>query len=100
MNNDFMRASKLKLRFKMSKGNVAVEDLWDLQTRDLEKILVEVHDLHQKHVSRSELSNVALPERAVSVSELKMRILKYIIDIKQGNPPPEAPEERTTRKYS
>lgn len=36
----FKQASKMKLRFATSKGNLSVEDLWDLSLPVLDKLAV------------------------------------------------------------
>jgi len=81
----FEKASRLKLRFESSKGNLGIEDLWEmpLSSRDkfnLDMVAKNVNK-HIKTLEEESFVNIN-PTSAATVSNLKLNILKHIIDVK------------------
>ena len=80
----FEQASKLKFRFVTQKGNLTTEDLWDLPLSStgvsLDSIAIE---LNKKIKDNSQESFVAKKTNINSILELKLDILKHIINCRQ-----------------
>lgn len=72
-------ASKMKLRFATVKGNLSVEDLWDLNLVALDKLAVAIDDEISKSPRKSFIAETT-PEN--EVAKLKLNILKDIIETK------------------
>lgn len=72
-------ASKMKLRFATSKGNLSVEDLWDLNLVALDKLAVAIDEELSKSPRKSFIAETT-PEN--EVAKLKLDILKDIIKTK------------------
>lgn len=72
----FKQASKMKLRFATSKGNLSVEDLWDLSLPVLDKLAVSYDEELAKSPRKSFISNDS--PKNVEL-ELKFNIVKEII---------------------
>lgn len=52
----YKEASKLKLRFLTNKGNLSVEQLWDLSLTDLDSLAVSLEDAFKKSGKKSFLA--------------------------------------------
>jgi hypothetical protein len=80
----FEKASRLKLRFDTDRGPMATEDLWDLPLTsatgktNLDNIAVGLHI----SLSTSNLSFVNTPAVADEGNQLKLAIVKHIIDVR------------------
>lgn len=72
----FKQASKMKLRFATSKGNLSVEDLWDLSLPVLDKLAVSYDEELAKSPRKSFITNNAPSNTEL---ELKFNIVKEII---------------------
>ena len=73
----YKQASKMKLRFATSQGNLSVEDLWDLSLPVLDKLAVSYDEELAKSPRKSFISN---DTSAGNVElELKFNIVKEII---------------------
>ncbi len=72
-------ASKMKLRFATSKGNLSVEDLWDLNLVTLDKLAIAIDEELSKSPRKSFIAETT-PEN--EVAKLKLDILKDIIKTK------------------
>ena len=72
----FKQASKMKLRFATSKGNLSVEDLWDLSLPVLDKLAVSYDEELAKSPRKSFISNDSPKNDEL---ELKFNIVKDII---------------------
>jgi len=49
----YKEASKLKLRFSTTRGNLTVEQLWDLSLNELDSLAVSLEDAHKKSKGKS-----------------------------------------------
>lgn len=82
--NIFERAARNKLRFASSKGELTVENLWDLpltgKVLDLDTLARETNR-ELKSIEEGSFVNVA-PDPRKSLLELKLDILKHIIQAK------------------
>lgn len=78
-NQLFVKATRRKYRFKVSRGNVSVEDLWDLDLDDLDKIAIQTNEEIQKQGKQSFVKT-----KSVANTDLtnKLDILKFIIETK------------------
>ena len=80
----FEKASRLKVRFGTTKGDITVEDLWDLPLTnrngfDLDNV---AKALNKAVKDSGEESFVLKKNKANAVLELKFEIVKHIIDVK------------------
>ena len=81
----FEKASRSKLRFETSKGNIPVEDLWDLPLMSTTgKINLDdiAKELHMKLKSGADISFVDKSRKSDDIIQLKFDIVKHIIDAK------------------
>lgn len=85
--NTFVKATKRKVRFQTTKGSLSTEDLWDLSLESLDKIAVAIDEEIQKEGRRS---FIATRTTSNTLNNLKLDVLKYIIQAKQ--------EEEETKK--
>jgi len=74
----FEKASRMKLRFNY-KGLCSVEDLWDITVQGLDKVFKE---LNMQLKSHSEESLLNKKSKAESVLEMKIDIVRYIVEVK------------------
>lgn len=72
----FKQASRMKLRFATSKGNLSVEDLWDLSLLVSDKLAVSYDEELAKSPRKSFISNDSPKNDEL---ELKFNIVKDII---------------------
>ena len=85
MNNVFEKASRAKLRFATVRGNLSVEQLWDLP---LDKGEVNLYNLAQDlltQVADKPAEKLSFFNKAVTVdetAELKFEIVKHIVTTK------------------
>ena len=82
----FEKASRLKLRFTTIKGDVTVEDLWDMKLTsrngfDLDSV---AKSLNTAVKESGEESFVQKRTAKNAVLELKFEIVKHIIDVKMA----------------
>ena len=75
----YKEASKMKLRFATVKGNLSVEDLWDLNLITLDKLAVALDEEISKSPRKSFIAETTPEDK---VSKLKLDILKDIISTK------------------
>ncbi len=79
----FEKAARLKLRFDTAKGQLSVEDLWDLPLSGnvvhLDKIAVDLSKLLKEEPSKSFVVKAKKPNE---VLQLKFDVVKHIIDVR------------------
>ena len=85
-NNLFIMATQHKFRFPF-KGQVSVEDLWDLNVHDLDTVFKA---LNAQSKQSKEESLLASKSKADSILEAKLEVVKYIVTAKLA----EAEEQR------
>lgn len=80
----FERATRLKLRFNTNRGNLSVEDLWDLPLTSVSGVnLDDLARAENKALKESEEESfVVKPTKTSSGHELRLNILKRIIKVK------------------
>lgn len=78
--NTFEKASRLKLRFITSRGDLSVEELWDLSLTNLDTIARAVN---KKLKEQEEESFIAKKSKTNTELELSLEIIKHIINTKQ-----------------
>ena len=79
----FEEASRLKLRFDSPKGNLMVEDLWDLPLSgngpNLDKIAI---GLSRQLKEENTESFIVTSKKANTTLQLKFDVVKHIIDVR------------------
>ena len=79
------KASRLKLRFDTTKGQVTAEDLWDLPlTSTVGKANLDdvARALHKQLKSGDDVSFVDTAKKSDSIVQLKFDLVKYVIEVK------------------
>lgn len=85
MNNVFEKASRAKIRFATARGNLSVEQLWDLP---LDKGEVNLYNLAQDlltQVADKPAEKLSFFSKAIAVdetAELKFEIVKHIVTVR------------------
>jgi len=74
----YKQASRMKLRFQTSKGNLSVEQLWDLSLADLASAIKSVNSVIKESEKEDELSFLSTEEQPDSVAQTQFNILKDI----------------------
>jgi hypothetical protein len=81
----FEKATRQKLRFESTKGLVSVEDLWDLPL-DSATGKANLNDVaravYRDLKAEDQISFVAVQQQTDEVTQLKMDIVKHIIQVK------------------
>ncbi len=80
----FEKAARQKLRFECAKGQLSVEDLWDLpltarHSANLDEL---ARGLHRQLKSGDDVSFVLKEKKSDDTIQLKFDIVKHIIDIR------------------
>lgn len=81
----FEKASRLKLRFDTSRGNISAEDLWDLPLESTTgKVCLDsvARDIDRDLKSAEEVSFVTPAAKKDEVNQLRLEIVKHIIAVK------------------
>ena len=78
MRNIFEKATKDKIRFEY-KGNVSVEDLWDLDVTELDNIFKSLN-ANKKQLSEESLLDIKTTEDTLVNTQIK--IIKHIVESK------------------
>ena len=81
----FAQASRLKLRFSTSKGDVTVEDLWDLPlTSTVNKPNLDdiARGLFSQLKSDTNVSFVNPAQKSDATIQLKFDLVKHVIDVR------------------
>ena len=76
--NIFEYAVRHKVRFPF-KGNLSVEDLWDLRVEDLDQIFKTLNAQRKKSQEESLLNTKNKEEELI---DIKISIIKYIVAVK------------------
>ena len=76
--NMFEIATRNKMRFPF-KGMISVEDLWDLNVRDLDNVFKTLNAQVKKSQEESLLATKSKEDEALSI---QIEIVKYIVNIK------------------
>lgn len=79
MSDLFEKASRAKLRYDTTRGQLAVDDLWDLPLAALNRVAVALHD-QLKNESVSYLDDAP---KANETLQLKFDVAKYVIDVRK-----------------
>ena len=78
--SDFMKATKLKLRFPGFLGNLSTEDLWDLTLQELNSMAISLRKKIKESEEGSFLDEISNED---SVFKLRFDIVVYIIEAKK-----------------
>lgn len=93
IDNQFIRASRKKLRFITNKGSLQVEDLWDLSLTSLDLLAVDLDEKVQKLGRKSFLTATV---RDTNDLQLQFDLVKFVIDTKVAEK--EAAKERDSKE--
>jgi hypothetical protein len=63
----YKEASKLKLRFSTTKGNLTVEQLWDLELTDLDSLAVSLEEAYKNSKGKSFLTKKTVKDKAIKL---------------------------------
>ena len=77
--SNFEIATRKKLRFQSGRGPLSVEDLWDLKLPQLDTIAVAVDEEVANSPKKSFITTRSVANKE---AELKLEILKHIIQVK------------------
>lgn len=77
----FEKASKLKLRYKVTNGLITTEDLWDLNLVALDKV---AKGLNKEIKESSEESFISVKSASNNIMDLKFDIVKHVISVKMN----------------
>lgn len=81
----FIAASRQKLRIAASKGQLTVEDLWDLSLKSLDEIALRLDSqLAPSRKSFLENPSDAKADAKVEADRLALEIIKWIIEVRQA----------------
>ena len=83
--NVFEKATRLKLRFDTGKGQLTVEDLWDLPlTSTINKANLDeiARSLHKQLKNDDDVSFVDKDKKSDAIVQLKFDIVKHIIEVR------------------
>lgn len=75
--NNFEKATRLRLRFETSRGNLNVEDLWRFPLAELDKLAIA---LNKQLKESSEESFIKAKSKDNKLLELRFDIVKHIIE--------------------
>jgi len=75
----FEKASKLKLRYKLSNGVVSTEDLWDFPLENLNQL---AKSLNRELKQDEEESFIETKSSKSELIELRFEIVKHVIKVK------------------
>ena len=80
----FEKSSRLKLRFETDRGNVSVEDLWDmpLTSRATTSLDDVAKQLHRSLKENEEESFVIEKSGANEMLEMKFSVVKHVIKVR------------------
>lgn len=80
----FEKASRMKIRFNTDKGQLSVEDLWDLPLTSAKQVSLDqiARDINRELRETSELSFVLEKTKENELAELKFSVVKHIIDVR------------------
>ena len=81
INELFIMATRRKFRFPF-KGQVSVEDLWDMSVRDLDSVFKL---LNSQIKQANEESLLTTKSKEDTILEAKIAIVKYIVQVKQDD---------------
>lgn len=77
--NLFELATRRKFRFETTRGNLTIEELWDLSIESLDRIAVA---LHKKVNSEETVSFVNTSKKVNTGDELKLEIVLHVINVR------------------
>lgn len=84
--NIFEQASRLRLRFESAKGNLTVEDLWELPLSSEKSVSLDsvAKKIYQNLNGVQSISFVGESTEANTLDRLRMDIVLLIIDVKKA----------------
>lgn len=82
MNDLFETASRQKLTFATSKGNLTTYDLWDLQLKDLDSLAKAANRALKTSDEESFIPTAVRKTKEETANALRLAILKRVIEVK------------------
>lgn len=65
--SDFLKASKMKLRFPTNVGELSMEQLWDIKLTDLDQLAVALEKAYEESKGKSFLSKKSRKDRTIKL---------------------------------
>lgn len=84
INDKFITALRKKLRFTTSRGQLSVEDLWDLDLKTLDTMAVNLNTAAKAAEGAKTFLTVSGKKRDPELNELKFEIVLHILQTKQA----------------
>lgn len=72
----FAKATQQRLRFKIAKGTISTEDLWQIGMIELDKLAVRLH----KELESQETGSFLNPKKTDTKTKLEFDVVKYVLD--------------------
>lgn len=94
--NIFEKAAKVRLRFDTQKGQLVVEDLFDLSLQSLDRLAQAVNRNLKAEAEESFLPDTNKARKAQTYNDLRLEVLKHVIDVKLKEQ--DAAKQREDRK--
>jgi len=82
--NLFEQAARLKLRFNTQKGNLTVEDLWDIPLTSAKSVSLDgiARGLNRQLKDSAEESFVATPSKTNLALQVRFDVVKHVIAVR------------------
>ena len=82
--NIFAQATKEKLRFESSKGNLSVEDLWELplQSQTGKPNLDDIYKSVKRELDKDQEESYVNKATSSPINDLRLEVVKSVIDTK------------------
>src|SRR5580700_10225101 len=80
MEDNFIKASRIKLRWETSQGALGVEELWDLSLQSLDTLARKVNKILRDEGEESFIPTTN--SRTATYNDLRLDILKHVIGVK------------------
>jgi|SRR6187399_380007 len=78
---NFKQASKEKLRFQTSKGQLSTEQLWDLSIEDLDALAVSLEEQHQTSGKKSFVKKTSAKDKTTKLRfDVVLEVLNTKVD--------------------
>jgi len=94
-NNIFEVASRLKLRFSGVRGNLSIEDLWDLSEQNLNSIYTAL----AAESRNSEVESLITPNAEDAALTLKKDLVRHVFGVKKAEREARAARAQVREQY-
>jgi hypothetical protein len=82
--SDFMKASRLKLKFPTTKGLLSLDQLWDLSLGDLDELAVGLAKSYDDSKGKSYLSKKSTKDKTIKLQfDIVLAVLNTLVEEKE-----------------